>query len=332
MKISIITVCKNSENHIEKSIQSVTSQIYSNYEYIIIDGKSEDGTCAIIAKYSKYIDKFISELDGGIYEAMNKGIKLSTGDFLFFLNSDDYLFDPYVIKDVVQTLSKYDECDFIYGNVERIGISGESFMNKSPKPEFLKEGMIFSCAIPHQGSFFKADLFEKLGLFDETYRIAADYEWFTRLLKDRSLKLIFSDRVISSYSCAGLSGVNLKLAYREMFDAQNKSGLFDSTDTEFRLNRLQEFCMEQQDLVGKLQTLAEERHKYAVEQQDLVGKLQTLAEERHKYAAETKNYLDESLILSNDRLVFIQASNWGKLILLVKKVIKLFKRKINYKL
>lgn len=304
MKISIITVCKNSEKHIEKAIQSVIGQTYHNYEYIVVDGKSDDRTCEIIAKYSNHITKFISESDNGIYEAMNKGIKLATGDFIFFLNSDDYFFDKEVVKDIVQTLSKYSDCDFIYGNVDSISISGESFMNKSPQPEFLREAMIFSCAIPHQGSFFKADLFEKLGLFDENYRIAGDYEWFMRLLKERSLKLIYCDRTISSYSCGGLSGTNLKLAYREMFNAQNKSSLFDSRDNEFRINKLQEFC---------------------IESQSLIGELQVLAEKRYKYAEETKNYLDASLILANERLAFIEASNWGKLLILVKKAINSLK-------
>lgn len=307
MKISIITVCKNSEKYIEKSIQSVINQTYTNYEYIIIDGKSDDKTCEIINKYSGYITKLISEPDRGLYEAMNKGIKIATGDFIYFLNSDDCLFDREVIKDVAHTLSTDDNCDFLYGNVERIGISGEIFTSKSPRPENLKKEMIISCAIPHQGSFFKANLFAKLGYFDETFRIAADYEWFTKLLLDPSLKLIFSDRTIASYYCGGISGTNLKLAYREMFDAQNKSGLFDADD-ETRIHKLQELCTEQQDLIGKLQTLAEDRHKYATEIQ---------------------NQLDVCLSLANERLVTIEATAWGKLIILVKKVIRKLKNSEN---
>jgi len=305
MKISIITVCKNSEIFIERSIQSVISQTYENIEYIIIDGASGDRTCELINKYANHIDIFKSEPDRGLYEAMNKGIKIATGDFIYFLNSDDCLFDRDVLKDVAQTISTYDICDFLYGNVERINISGESFMSKSPKPESLKEEMIISCAIPHQGSFFKANLFKKLGYFNEMYRIAADYEWFTKLLQDPNLKLILSDRIIASYYCGGLSGINLKLAYSEMFDAQNKSGLFDSKDAETRIHKFQELC---------------------IEQQDLIGKLQTLSQVRHEYATETKNQLDACLNLANERLIMIESTAWGKLIILFKKAVKKLKK------
>jgi len=304
MKISVVTVCKNSEKHIEKAIQSVINQTYHNYEYIIIDGKSDDRTCEIIAKYSNYIAQFISETDNGLYEAMNKGIKLATGDFIYFLNSDDYFFDQEVLKDIVQTLLKDNSCDFLYGNVEQVSISGECFTSKLVKPEYLKTEMITSCAIPHQGSFFKANLFEKLGYFNETYRIAADYEWFTRLLQNPSLKLSFIDRIIAFYYCGGFSGTNLKLAYSEMFNVQNKSGLFTIKDAETRIHKFQEFC---------------------IEQQALVRELQILAEERYKYAEETKSYLEASSILANERLAFIEASNWGKLLILVKKVINSLK-------
>jgi glycosyltransferase involved in cell wall biosynthesis len=304
MKISIITVCKNSEKYIEKAIKSVVNQTYKNYEYIIVDGKSEDQTCQIVAKYSDYVAKFISETDNGLYEAMNKGIRLATGDFIYFLNSDDYFFDQEVLKDVVQTLLGDNTCDFLYGNVEQVSISGECFPSKLVKPEYLKIEMIISCAIPHQGSFFKADLFEKLGYFDETYRIAADYEWFTRLLQDQSVKLTFIDRTIATYYCGGLSGKNLGLAYQEMFDAQNKSGLFNNEESEIRINKFQEFC---------------------IEQQVLIRKLQSLADQRLRYAQESQNHLDTALSLANQRLAFIEASGFGKLINLAKKAIKTLK-------
>ena len=304
MKISIITVCKNSEKYIEKAIKSVINQTYKDYEYIIVDGKSEDKTCQIVAKYSDHVAKFISETDSGLYEAMNKGIKLATGDFIYFLNSDDYFFDQEVLKDVVQTLLEDNSCDFLYGNVEQVSISGECFTSKSVKPEYLKTEMLISCAIPHQGSFFKADLFEKLGCFDETYKIAADYEWFTRLLQNHSLKLRFTDRIIAFYYCGGFSGTNLKLAYREMFNAQNKSGLFTIKDAETRIQKFQEFC---------------------IEQQALVRELQILAEVRHQYASETKKQLDNCLVLANERLAYIELSFFGKLTSLMKKAINALK-------
>ncbi len=270
MIVSVITVCKNSQATIEKNIKSVVEQNYKNIEYIIIDGDSQDETKKIIAKYSQFINKFISEPDSGLYEAMNKGVRLATGDFIYFLNSDDYLLDREVIQDVVTFIAEHPASDFFYGDVEHRSIYGEVFLYKSPLPENLQEEMIYGCAIPQPASFFKADLFSKLGFFNESYKIASDYEWFTRLIQAENTEISYYSRTISSYYCGGLSGKNLKLAYREMFTVQSKIPTFNSELwLEKRLIKLQDAWTEQNDLIQKLQNLAEARHKHAEDCQKL---------------------------------------------------------------
>lgn len=121
-KISVITVCYNAENSIEKTIESVLNQNYSNIEYIIIDGKSTDNTKNILRKYRDKITKIISEPDSGLYDAMNKGLLLATGDYVNFMNAGDIFCDNNVIKDVIE---KYNSsADVIYGNAVVINPNG----------------------------------------------------------------------------------------------------------------------------------------------------------------------------------------------------------------
>ena len=182
MKISIITICFNSEETIEKTIESVLSQTYENIEYIIIDGGSTDKTLEIVNKYKDKISKIISEKDKGIYDAMNKGISVSTGEVVAILNSDDFYVDEFVIEKVVQFFGK-NKGDACYGNLEyvdrkniakkvRIWQAGDYNIKK------LKNGW----APPHPTFFVRKYLYEKYGVFNLDFNIAADYELMLRFL------------------------------------------------------------------------------------------------------------------------------------------------------
>lgn len=263
MKISIITVCKNSEKYIEGAIASVLDQSYSDIEYIIIDGNSTDRTQQIINQYSKFISKFISESDRGLYEAMNKGIKLATGSFLYFLNSDDRLFDRDVIKDIVSFISDHQNCDFIYGDVQTKSGSGDMQINKPVDPDQILDEMICLGNCPIQPAcFFKADLFSKLGYFNQNYKIAADYEWFIRLFNNnlsQPLNLFYFSRSIVVYDRGGLSS-NVNKVFGEVFDIQNSSLLFQ---TKYWLNqrivKLQESTINTQQLISETEKLSAKR-------------------------------------------------------------------------
>ncbi|MGD2099855.1 MAG: glycosyltransferase family 2 protein [Desulfobacterales bacterium] len=175
MKISIITICKNAEDTLEKTIQSVLAQQYRNIEYIIIDGASTDKTDALINKYRDQVATYISEKDHGIYNAMNKGIKIATGDIVFFLNAGDIFNDEFVVEKVVNAFSKAD-IEFLYGDVFiNDGISERLVQfNHVDKAFFLDKNLC------HQSIFYKPEVFRRCGYFDEQYSVLADYEWNVR--------------------------------------------------------------------------------------------------------------------------------------------------------
>jgi glycosyltransferase involved in cell wall biosynthesis len=268
VKVSIITVCKNAEQTLEKAIQSVLSQTYSEVEYIVIDGDSQDNTKEIIERYISQINHLISEPDSGVYQAMNKGINFATGDWIYFVNADDYLFDENVIQDLVTFISTHSNCTLIYGDHEARYTTGESNIHKPASSEQMLEEMVSlgECMI-QPACFFKAELFQKLGLFNETYKIAADYEWFARLLQDPSCKLCYYPRTLVSYAHGGLSG-NIPALFAEVFAIQNQIPLYQQEPwLSKRTQKLQQSFIEKYDLLERTHELSIKRlhHIEAVE-------------------------------------------------------------------
>ena len=228
MKISVITVCFNSEKVIEEAILSVLKQKQDNLEYIVVDGKSSDGTMKILEKYKDKISILVSEKDKGIFDAMNKGVKLATGDLIYFLNSDDRFYDEDVICDIVKVAQENKDIDYLYGGVVCKNIFGGKSMNT-----FLKEISEFSfkCGqhIKHQSIFVKRDLFDKFGLFDISYEVSAAYEWESRLIKNHC-KGLFVNRLIAYYDQTGFSSRGVWAQYIEKTKIINKHfGIFFSS-------------------------------------------------------------------------------------------------------
>lgn len=286
MKVSVITVCKNSEQTIERAIQSIINQTYAQIEYIIVDGCSKDNTDAIINRYQEKIAHFISEVDSGVYEAMNKGIRLATGDWFYFVNSDDYLIDDNVIQDLVQFVSLHPDCDFVYGNHEARFPNGDSSFHAAAPPEQMLEEMVSlgECMI-QPACFFKADLFTKLGLFDETYKIAADYEWFARLLQDASLRLYYYPRNLVSYSHGGLSS-NIRALFEEVFSIQNKIALYQQEPwLTKRLHKLQQSFVDKYDLLERTNHLSLKRLRHI---EALEARIQAIEEAAAREAPQKK--------------------------------------------
>ncbi|MED0656407.1 glycosyltransferase family 2 protein [Anoxybacillus ayderensis] len=195
--VSIITVCFNSVTAIEDTIISVINQNYENIEYIIIDGGSTDGTIDIIKKYEKYISKWISESDNGIYDAMNKGIELSTGDWIIFMNAGDIFYD----KDVISQIFNRDvsEFDFIYGDCHVRYDNGFSRVKRAGKISDMWKGMIFS----HQAVFIKNNLMKE-HKYNIKNKIGADFEFIYKMYR-HGAKFLYSDKIIASISAGGLS-------------------------------------------------------------------------------------------------------------------------------
>lgn len=201
MKFSIITVCKNSETTIEKAVSSVINQSYKNYEYIIIDGVSTDNTLNIINKYSDKISKIISEPDSGLYDAMNKGIKQASGDYLFFLNSDDELINRSVLQVVANMAENFP--DLLYGDLmvqdKKTGRRSLQNHGKFNKIYLMKN-------TPCQpATFYKKELFEKYGDFDTNYKIVSDHEWFLRVFLKNKISAEYLGFPVNIFNIGGIS-------------------------------------------------------------------------------------------------------------------------------
>ena len=174
MKISIITVCYNSEKTIKDTIESVLKQTYKNFEYLIIDGKSNDDTINIINNYNGPRIKLISEKDNGIYDAMNKGIKLSTGDIIATLNSDDILANGNIFKTVIDNFDK--DTDIIYANIKYYNEDFTKLIRNFISGQ--KHNDYFCPA--HPSMYIKKEVFNKIGTYNLNYKIAADFDFMVR--------------------------------------------------------------------------------------------------------------------------------------------------------
>ncbi|QXP69084.1 glycosyltransferase [Polaribacter sp. R2A056_3_33] len=204
MKISIITVCYNSAKTIEKTFKSVQSQTYNNIEYIVVDGGSKDTTLDIVQKYKELVSQSVSEPDKGLYDAMNKGIKMATGDLVGILNSDDIFTDDHVLENIANFHLQNKEIDASVGNILQFNEEGKTVRKYSAKnwnPEKLKIGFMPA----HPAIFFKRDLFKKYGLYHLDFTIGADYELITRFFLQHKITWKFSDITTTSMLIGGVS-------------------------------------------------------------------------------------------------------------------------------
>ena len=197
-KISIITITLNSEKYLEQTIHSVTQQTYPNIEYILVDGGSTDRTLDIITKHEPQIDEWISEPDDGIADAMNKGLRLATGDYILFLHSDDYLLDEKVLERIVPYLNT--KRDVYLCSIYQSW--GESL--RLCKPRGLTSWMNLKTGVLHQGALCSRALFEQIGEFNTSYTIAMDYDFFLRAYRAVSSSVII-DMPLSVMRMVGVS-------------------------------------------------------------------------------------------------------------------------------
>ncbi len=205
-KISIITVNRNNAEGLEKTIRSVVKQTYFDYEFIVIDGASTDASVDVIKKYSEYISYWVSEKDNGIFNAMNKGIKVSSGDYCYFLNSADALVSADTLANIFQH-KKY-VVPFINGN--QINDYGTT-TGKVPalhRPLTLFD--FYKGTIKHQATFIRRDLFDKYGLYDENLKIISDWKFFLQVIGLHNEQPVFVDEDIAIFEWYGMS-TNIEL-------------------------------------------------------------------------------------------------------------------------
>ncbi len=209
VKITVVTVCFNAVATIEQTICSILGQSYKNIEYIIIDGGSTDGTLEILNKYSKNI-KWISEPDDGIYDAMNKGIKMATGDYIQFIGADDCFIDSLVVECLVENINL--KADIISAAEIVVEDSGLEYYVGNSRGQNLSEKQV--PWIPHTAMLTKTSLM-KSKLFTTQYRIAGDYDFILKCFKDSSVRFQFVDMPLVYFSSTGISNNNLELAEKE---------------------------------------------------------------------------------------------------------------------
>ncbi|WP_026899018.1 glycosyltransferase family 2 protein [Daejeonella oryzae] len=210
MKISLITVTYNSEEFLEGCIQSVINQSYSNIEYIIVDGNSTDSTPAIIEKYRSFISKYISEPDLGIYDAMNKGINMASGEIIGVLNGDDYFADNGVLSDISEEFNK-SGADIVYGNLWYVSRNDPAkIIRKWISKSFNRNSMKYGWMPAHPTFYARKKLFARYGNYDLLYQSAADYELMLRFLFKHNQKSSFLNRVFVKMRTGGLSNKSLK--------------------------------------------------------------------------------------------------------------------------
>jgi len=215
MKISIITVVYNNCKTIKTAIESVIGQTYNNIEYIIIDGGSIDGTLDIIDNYQDNIAILLSESDNGIYDAMNKGINLATGDIIGILNSDDLYDNVHIIEDVVNEFIKDNKLDILYGDLVYVNKNDTAkIIRKWNSSKYYDNFFENGNVPPHPSLFLKRKIYLECGFFKLDFLLAADYEFMLRVFKKKSYKSKYINKTFVRMRLGGATNKNFKNIYR----------------------------------------------------------------------------------------------------------------------
>ena len=215
-KLSVITVVFNGVKDIERTMLSVLNQTYPNIEYLVIDGKSNDGTLEIIKKYQDRI-KLMSERDTGIYDAMNKGLKMAGGDYLLFMNAGDEIYAPDTVAQVFATAN---DADIYYGETEMINDKGESLgqrRHKAPE-QFTWRSFKYGMNVSHQAIYIRRSLTEQ---YNERYHLSADIDWIIRAAK-KAKKIVKVDGYVAKYLVGGMSKQKHKQSLLERYAIMNR--------------------------------------------------------------------------------------------------------------
>ncbi len=218
-KLSVVTVCLNDKDGAERTLRSLFSQSFDDFEHIVIDGGSTDGTLDVFEKYRDKIDKFVSEKDEGIYDAMNKGVSLAEGEYVFFLNAGDWLVSRNSLE---RAFAPPPAAEIVY--FDALIETPKGRLVRKPSPSKLSDLFMYLDTIPHQNSFTAKKLFDRAGLFDKKYKIAADYEFFLRALYVFRADYEYRNFPIAVNDLKGTSSKlsNRRKSYAERRAAQNE--------------------------------------------------------------------------------------------------------------
>lgn len=215
MKVSIITVTYNCADTLEDAIKSVLSQDYQDVEYIVVDGNSTDGTIDVINRYKDRISVAISEPDEGIYDAMNKGVRLATGDIVGFLNSDDFYASEHIISTVVETFQKQPDLDGVHGNLYYVDAKNVQKIVRYWKTCDYVEGAFFRGWHPaHPTLYLKRELYQRYGGFRTELTLSADFELMLRLFERKYIHTRHLDLVMVIMRLGGATSRNMNAIFK----------------------------------------------------------------------------------------------------------------------
>ncbi|OHX64931.1 glycosyltransferase family 2 protein [Flammeovirga pacifica] len=216
MKISIITASFNNKKTLQQTIHSVLSQDYDNIEYIIIDGGSTDGTVEMISSYGNKITTFISEPDEGIYDALNKGVRLATGDVVGFMHSDDFFASTTIVSEIAQTF-KNTHVDAVYGDLHYVAEQDPTKTIRNwVSSDFINHKLKRGWMPPHPTLYIKNECYKKYGLYNTQLRIAADYDLILRYFGTHQITSAYLPKTIVKMRLGGASNNSIKAIKNKM--------------------------------------------------------------------------------------------------------------------
>lgn len=231
-RISVVTVVKNGERFVGQTIKSVLGQRYDNFEYIVIDGGSNDGTVDIIRSHEAGIAKWVSEMDGGIADAFNKGLSFSTGDYVLFLNADDALANPAVIGLAAQVIIEKNFPALLYGDCDVLDRDSGRILYRA-SIEISRNQLLRGQMIPQPSLFTHRSYFEKYGVFDPHFKIAMDYEWLLR--GGLTEPILHVPLLMTNVRNGGLSTIDRPRVVDEIISALKKNGYVSSRWAEMEM-------------------------------------------------------------------------------------------------
>ncbi len=213
MRLSIITINRNNATGLEKTIQSVAVQAFKEFEYIVVDGASTDGSVEVIKKYESHLAhlKWVSESDAGIYNAMNKGLRMASGDYIQILNSGDCLAANDVTERMLAALGDTGEPSILYGNMVKCFPDGRKLLDKGFAGQEITMLGMYTGTLNHDSAYIRRDLFEKYGYYDENLKIVSDWKWYLQAIVLGVEKPQYADIDVTLFDMSGISETNKNL-------------------------------------------------------------------------------------------------------------------------
>ena len=217
MRLSIITINRNNAIGLEKTMQSVATQTFKEFEYVIIDGASTDGSVEVIKKYESEFAhlRWVSEPDSGIYNAMNKGTRMASGDYVQILNSGDCLAAPDVTERMLEALGKAGNPSMLYGNMVKWFPNGRRYIDKNFQGREVAFLYFYLGTLNHDPTYIRRDLFEKYGYYDENLKIVSDWKWFMQAIIIGGERPEYVDMDVTLFDMTGISETNDELVKTE---------------------------------------------------------------------------------------------------------------------